>query len=140
MNNVDSLKLAEIRLAVARTALTRFVEFHLPERLRRQFVGEEAREVFGHCVVHGNNVWPEHLVEKYGGAVRRAQNFLIAIPRYRKLVEADDMALMDWGWFRDLVETDEAAYARDIAATYQMIERDMWADAESECRELGLIE
>jgi hypothetical protein len=140
MTNIERLKLADKRYKAAREALVGFAAFHLPRRLLTHFEGDVGREVLMHSVVYGNPVRPRELESQFGDAVQRAQNFLIAIPRFRKLFDADFDAYMEWSDAKYQDELDFEAYARSIDETYRMIDREMIADVREECRELGLVD
>ncbi|MGF7192268.1 hypothetical protein JOE11_005346 [Robbsia andropogonis] len=113
-DNIELLSLADARSNRTRQLLHGFVLYHLPERIRKHFGGEEGEKVFLHAVVYGNNVWPDELAEKYASVVRRAQIFLIAIPRYRVLLEAVFYATMDWCEARELVDKDEELFIEEF--------------------------
>jgi hypothetical protein len=140
MTNLERLKLADERERNARDAVIGFAAFRLPERVRLHFSGEEGREVFEHSAVFGNRVWPADREPKYGKVACRAHDFLISVPRFRKLLDSHENALMAWSEAHDRVQHDEDAYARDIDDMYRMIEREMWADVKEECRELGFVD
>lgn len=138
MTNLENLRLAEKRRGECEHALVGFVTFHLPVRLRARFTGETGREVFVHSVVYGNRVWPREHERQYGDAVRRAQKFLVAIPRYRKLYDSNFDAYVELANARYQDELDQEDYALSIEETYRTIDSEMADGVLEECRELGL--
>lgn len=139
MTNIERLKIAEKRYNESHDALVNFAAFHLPERIRARFAGDTGQKVFIHSAVYGNSVWPRELESQFGDAARRAQNFLIAMPRFRKLFDLNFDAYLEWSDAKHQDEMDFEAYARSIEETYRMIDREIIEDIREECRELGLV-
>lgn len=142
MTNSERLTIADQRWKRCRDALVGFALYHLPDRIRKRFTGDDGREVFEAFVVaaiFGNRTLPPELEGKFGEVARRAHSFLTAIPRFRKLLDAEHDACMEWVEADDRVEQDEEDYGRSIQETYDMIEREMWDDIRDECKELGLV-
>lgn len=139
MTNLERLTIADRRYQESHDALVSFAAFHLPERIRSRFTGHVGREVFIHSAVYDNPIWPRELESQYGDASRRAQRFLIAIPRFRKLFDANFDAHLEWTDAKYQEARDYEAYAISIEETYRMIEREFVADVHEECRELGLV-
>ena len=139
MTPFEKLKLARKRDKATWDALMGFALFALPTRMRRKFVGEGWCEAFELGAVFGNPMWHAPLRDQFGPAAQRAHLFLIAIPRFRRLLADHEQAVMEWGEAHYLVQKDEAEEARAIEDTYRMIEREMRADVHAECRQIGLV-
>lgn len=135
----ERLELARERGNATRNALMGFAQFHLPMRMRSKSVGEGGREAFELGAVFGNLLWSAALRDQFGPAAERCHLFLIAIPRFRRLLEDHEWAVMEWCETDYLAQREDGEEARRIEDTYRMIERGIWADAHAECREIGLV-
>ncbi|WP_162999478.1 hypothetical protein [Burkholderia sp. Nafp2/4-1b] len=120
-------------------SLVAIARFALPERLSHELLALDD-EGFASAVIRGTGRYLPDDLAHMAETARRANLFLLAIPRVRSMFDRWELAMADWMHADIVVEEEASAYQQGIAETHELIEREMWEDVADECRELGLID